>query len=139
MRIRYFSTLPEEARAIRAAVFIDEQGFTDDVDEMDDYATHAVLYKEDRPVAACRFFEIPEGKGRFRIGHIAVMKEYRKRGYGSTLVSLVESEIKERGGEELVLHAQCQAAGFYEKLGYCCSGEIEPGERFSHVWMIKRL
>lgn len=42
--IKLFSTgLPEDAKQIRTAVFVDEQGFHEEFDETDDISIHAVL------------------------------------------------------------------------------------------------
>ena len=46
---------------------------------------------------------------------------------------------KEKGAEEMMLHAQCQAKGFYEKAGYRAYGEIEDDQGCPHIWMRKYL
>ena len=38
------------------AVFIKEQGFKDEFDEIDDFAKHVLLFDGDIPVGTCRFF-----------------------------------------------------------------------------------
>ena len=42
--VRFFGTLPAEARAIREDVFMREQGFAGEFDDIDGRAVHAVLY-----------------------------------------------------------------------------------------------
>ena len=52
---RIFDRLPLEAVRIRTEVFIDEQGFKDEFDEIDDTAIHLVLYNNDKePTDTCR-------------------------------------------------------------------------------------
>ena len=46
MEIKFYNALPEEAAAIRTEVFIEEQGFKNELDDMDSCAEHlgAVAY-----------------------------------------------------------------------------------------------
>lgn len=46
MFIKIYDEIPEEAKTIREAVFIKEQGFKDEFDEIDDVAKHVLLLKE---------------------------------------------------------------------------------------------
>ena len=56
MFIKLYDEIPEEAKTIREAVFIKEQGFKDEFDEIDDVAKHVLLFDGDIPVGTCRFF-----------------------------------------------------------------------------------
>lgn len=42
----------EDAFEIRRRVFMEEQGYTDEFDDIDDTCIHIVLYKEGEPAAA---------------------------------------------------------------------------------------
>ena len=57
------------------------------------------------------------------------------------LTDLAEAErvARERGATSMRLHAQCRAAGFYERAGYEQYGPVELDEHVEHVWMRKRL
>lgn len=46
MYINTYEHLPIEAQKIREIVFMEEQGFHNEFDEIDSYATHLVLYNE---------------------------------------------------------------------------------------------
>lgn len=46
MFIKLYDEIPKEAKTIREAVFIKEQGFKDEFDEIDDVAKHVLLLKE---------------------------------------------------------------------------------------------
>lgn len=131
-------TLPKEAIEIRENVFVHEQGFQEEFDEIDFYAAHIVLYIDNIPAATCRFFESPLLK-EYIIGRIAVLKPYRGQNFGSCLLAEAESEIKRAGGILARLHAQCQAIPFYKKQGYSVYGNIELDENCPHVWMQKKL
>lgn len=138
MNVQIYDTLPEEAAKIRQKVFVEEQGFHNEFDEIDKHAKHIVLYDNHLPVATCRFFE-RETAGNYAIGRLAVIKQYRGKNLGSELLKYAESEIEKSGGKCAFLHAQTRAAKFYEKNGYVQQGEIELDESCPHVWMCKIL
>ncbi len=138
MEIRKFDYLPDDARAIRQAVFVDEQGFEVEFDDTDDKAVHLVGYDNGKPVAVCRFFYDDEHSS-YMIGRIAVVKELRGKHLGEQMVLAAEKFIKEIGGEKASLSAQLRASGFYEKLGYTKSGSEYYDEYCSHVLMSKEL
>ncbi len=138
MYTKLYNTLPEEARKIREEVFIQEQGFKNEFDEIDIHANHLILYDNKRPIATCRFFAhgLPED---YVIGRIAVIKEYRGQNIGTYLLKAAETEIKKIGGKRIFLHAQNKVKNFYEKRGYSSFGKIELDEYCPHVWMSKEI
>ncbi len=138
MEIRRFDYLPDDAMAIRQAVFVDEQGFEVEFDDTDDKAVHLVGYDNGKPAAVCRFFCDDEHSS-YMIGRIAVVKELRGKHLGEQMVLAAEKFIKETGGEKASLSAQLRASGFYEKLGYTKSGSEYYDEYCPHVLMSKEL
>lgn len=136
--IKNFNTLPEDAKYIRTAVFVNEQGFCEEFDTCDNISTHLVLYYDYQPAAVCRFYFDRE-KEQYYIGRLATIKKYRGKGFGAILVKEAERLIKEKGGRSVVLHSQCQAMPFYEKLGYTPFGESDFDEDCPHQWMKKEL
>lgn len=138
MQIKTYTTLPEEARAIRETVFVDEQGFKEEFDEADRTAIHFVLFNGERAIATCRILTTEE-EGTFFIGRIAVLKEYRGKHLGKTIVNAAEEYARKRGGVKIRLHAQCRAVPFYEKIGYESLGKFDCEEDCPHVWMKKML
>lgn len=123
---------------IRNRVFQDEQGFEDEFDEIDENnrAKHMVIYKNGEPIATCRFFKIND---EYKIGRIAVVKEYRGQGIGKMIVRCAEEKVYELGGRELCLSSQVRAQGFYEKIGYVTEGEIYMDQMCPHIKMRKKL
>ncbi len=138
MIIKRFRTLPDEARKLREEVFIKEQGFENEFDELDSTASHLVMYDDDKAVAVCRFF-YSEDKGCCIIGRVAVSKEYRGQKLGAKIMLEAERLIKEDGGTRIGVSAQCQAAKFYESLGYTKASEEYLDEHCPHVFMVKSL
>ncbi len=138
MEIKEYQGLCGDAMLVRKTVFIDEQGFRDEFDEIDKTASHLLAYDGKRPVAVCRFFWSEE-RYTYLIGRLAVIKEYRKNGLGADMLKKAEELIKNRGGKAVELHAQEQATGFYEKQGYSICSQMEYEEHCPHYWMRKSL
>lgn len=159
--LRRYTSAPQEARTIRTAVFIEEQGFEAEFDEIDAYANHIVLFEDGVAQGTCRVFpaiqsspsavesnvaEDPadtNGNAQagtvFIVGRVAVLKNARGKHYGALLMEEAGRLAHDLGGTELHLHSQIQAQGFYEKLGFVAFGPIELDEGVEHIWMKKGL
>nr|WP_314466287.1 GNAT family N-acetyltransferase [uncultured Clostridium sp.] len=136
MTIKEFNYLPEDARTIRSEVFVKEQGFTDEFDDIDDIAVHIVLYDKENPIATCRiYFQIE--RQTYVIGRIAVIKEYRGKNIGAGMLRFAEESIRHKGKESVILSAQVRVAEFYEKQGYQKQGLMYLDEDCPHIWMKK--
>ena len=139
MRVEMFEYLPEYAHEIRKKVFIQEQGFQEEFDDIDKVATHFVVYDDsDKPIATCRVFWNAE-RNSYLLGRLAVLKEFRGKNLGRTIMEAAESYVQEMGGRELQLHAQSRITEFYSRLGYIPFGEEEEEQGCPHTWMKKKL
>lgn len=136
---KIYDYLNPDCIEIRTKVFIEEQGFKEEFDETDGKALHTVVYCGGVPCATGRLFKDENRDSGYRIGRIAVLKPYRGRNLGSKVISLLEEKCREIGGKEIILSAQCRAAGFYEKLGYSRFGEEFLEEYCPHIDMKKTL
>lgn len=134
MVTKVFYKFPKEAKKVREKVFIHEQGFSYDHDEIDNIAIHMVIFDNNTPIAACRVFE-SEKSGIYVLGRLAVQKECRGKGVGSMLVESVKEYVSYIGGKSLILHSQLHAKEFYSKLGFEEYGEIEYEDNCPHIWM----
>ena len=142
-----FSDNKEEAFEIRRKVFIDEQGFKYEFDAIDEDAlmTHVTVYCDNILIGCARIFpsdiepKLDPQPGRWVLGRLAVLPEYRKHGLGSQIMRAAEDEAAKRGAQQIVLHAQCRVQPFYQKLGYEPFGPIEFEEHVEHQWMKKNL
>lgn len=137
MDFKEYGALPREAAEIRREVFVEEQGFQEEFDQTDQRAAHLVLFISGQAAATCRYIEKEEGT--FLVGRIAVRKPFRKRGLGAELLKEAEQRIAAKGGKRLLVHAQTQARGFYEKQGFFPFGEEDEEEGCPHVWMKKEI
>lgn len=138
IEIKVYYKLPEEAILIRKSVFVEEQGFKEEFDSIDNNAVHIVLYDCGKPVATCRFFKDKE-PGTYIIGRIAVMRTHRGQNLGSALLIKANQLIKEAGGRKICLHSQKRVKEFYEKQGYHVFGEEDYDEGCPHIWMCKEI
>ena len=133
----YENNFPNYAREIREDVFMREQGFQNEMDEIDDVAAHFVMFDENEvPVATCRVFW-NEQMDSYTLGRLAVIKKYRGKNIGSAMLKEAEAYVKKKGGKDIVLHSQCRAADFYKKSGFAEFGDIEDEEGCPHIWMRK--
>lgn len=127
----------EDAFLIRREVFMEEQGFQNEFDETDQRCRHIVAYQEGVPVACGRTFLKRDGV--YTIGRVAVRRAYRGKHLGEAVMRFTEEKVRELGGREIELSAQCRAEGFYRKLGYTPEGEIYQDEFCPHITMRKKL
>ena len=131
-----YNSLPPQAKSIRIKIFMEEQGFENEFDEIDQTCKHIVCFDKDKAIGTCRFFK---EDNHYTIGRVAVLMEYRKKHIGTLLVQTAEKEIKSLGGNTIVLHAQERVTLFYEKQGYKQYGEIDYDEGCPHKWMKKEV
>lgn len=138
----YPNTLPPAAMTVRTTVFVEEQGFTDEYDDIDGIAVHFVMYDDKgHPVATCRLFPQsgPNEEKIYFLGRLAVMKGCRGQGLGAEMLRAAEAYAHTLGARELRLHSQVAAEGFYRTVGYEAEGDIDDEQGCPHVWMKKRL
>ena len=144
----------EEALALRYEVFCDEQQVPRELerDEEDALALHVVVrdpagrvcatgralrMREDHAQVA---LDAPARAGDVvRLGRMAVRRDYRGKGVGAIVLRFLEDAARQAGLAHAVLHAQCQAQGFYARLGYAPSGEVFEEAGIEHVTMTRRL
>ncbi|HET7833859.1 MAG TPA: GNAT family N-acetyltransferase [Gallionella sp.] len=109
-------------RAIRAAVFIREQGVPEELewDGLDEMCRHALALSSTGSAIGCGRM-LADG----HIGRIAVLPEWRKRKVGTAIVEALLDFARINGYRQVELDAQTYAVPFYRTLGF-----IEEGEEF---------
>ena len=136
MQYKKFIGLNNDIIGIRTAIFVEEQGFKDEFDEIDKTCSHIVLYDNEKPIATCRYFS---QNGVYHIGRVAIIKEYRGKHLGNEIMRIAEQEIKNEGGKNIEVSAQYRVKEFYKKLGYKEIGDIFYDEYCKHITMVKEL
>lgn len=133
--IQSFNKLPQCALDIRITVFVTEQGFVDEIDEIDSIATHFVAFDGDKAIATCRIFDNEDGG--CILGRLAVLKNYRGKGIGQMLLDYVCDYAKENAVSCIRLHSQYTAREFYKKCGFSECSQIDYEQGCKHIWMNK--
>ena len=136
MEIRSYHSLPQEAVLVRTKVFVEEQGFKNEFDEVDGSALHLVAFEDGAPIGTCRLFSSDE-RGCLVLGRLAVLKAGRGKGVGQALVRACEQRALEQGKHRIERLAQVRAQGFYEKLGFRALDKRCDDEGCPLVWMRK--
>jgi predicted GNAT family N-acyltransferase len=124
------------ARPVREKVFIEEQQVPRELewDEWDERSEHAVACDlKGRAIGTARL--LPDG----RIGRMAVLGEWRRRGVGAALMEAMLDLARRRGMPLALLHAQTQAAGFYRRFGFSERGGEFLEADIPHVEMTLEL
>ena len=138
MIIQILDYITDDIKQIRIDVFMKEQGFEDEFDEIDEIAKFVLLYIDGKPVGTCRYLPSNE-EGNAHIGRMAVRKLYRGQHLGTKIMMAAENAIRRDGYKTCSLSAQVQAKPFYESLGYKAEGEEYLDEGCPHVMMRKVL
>jgi len=125
-------------RAIRFAVFVDEQSVPEEIelDERDPVCIHVLAIGDsDMPLGTARI-DFEQGA---KVGRLAVLADHRRAGVGTALMLALHGIASKQGHDCVWCHAQATAVPFYENLGYEAEGDpfLEAGIR--HVRMVKTL
>lgn len=125
-------------RALRRAVFIEEQGVSeaDELDNLDGVAVHLLATVDGSPMGSAR---IVPGKGYGKIGRVCVLAEVRGTGLGAALMRAAVEECRRLGLQTARLGAQTHALGFYEALGFQAIGPVFDDAGIPHREMILSL
>jgi predicted GNAT family N-acyltransferase len=113
----------EKAFEIRRRVFLVEQEVPPDeeFDDDDRRALHVLALAGSEAVGTGRLIFHDDHA---RIGRMAVLAQHRSRGIGRKILEELLRVAAERKVGKIVLHAQVQAIGFYQKLGFQAQGPV---------------
>ena len=153
----------DDAFNVRRRVFMEEQGYTDEFDAIDDDSRciHVTLYVDGELAGCSRIFPEPleyaeapdapqspvssfdegvDSDAVYLLGRVAVLPEFRRRGLASSIVQASERAAHEAGAQLIKLHAQEYVQGLYVKEGYEQIAPVDyEDEGKPHVWMAKKL
>ncbi|MHA6603123.1 GNAT family N-acetyltransferase [Aerococcus urinae] len=118
------SKLYHDALTIRKQVFIEEQGVDPkiEIDDFESLCFHFCLYRNDQALATCRLY--PLNQEDIKMQRVAVLKDYRKLGYGQDLMEACLKFAKDHHYSSCVLDAQVTAIPFYLKLGFKIKSDV---------------
>jgi predicted GNAT family N-acyltransferase len=124
IKIGTHAELIKAADELRRMVFIDEQGVPEDeiFDGLNFKAIHIVVFDGNVPIATARVLNDGDS---WRIGLVAVGKSRRGQHLGKCIMQAAIEHVISNGGKTILLTAQQQVRGFYEKLNFVQCGEVE--------------
>ncbi len=140
VRLGDWAALEPAARAIRSAVFIDEQRIPVEMewDDADAQAVHAVAFNRfGMPIATGRLLQAAPGVA--RIGRMAALAAVRGGGVGRGVLDALLRTAAARGDTEARLHAQISAQAFYARAGFAPAGAVFEEAGIAHIEMSRGL
>jgi len=124
-----------QAYDIRMRVFVQEQGVPAEIelDRDDKRAIHFLVLVSGKPAGTAR---LVKNRGAVKIGRMAVLKPFRRKGVGTTLLRQAIATAKKLHAKKIYLHAQVAVTGFYEKQNFRCVGPIFDEAGIRHRKMV---
>jgi predicted GNAT family N-acyltransferase len=139
-----WQNVKESVEGLRREVFVQEQGIDARLvfDDADAQALHATINNRLGQTIASGRLLLGADNHAGQVGHIGRMAVHRVlRGSNlgrDVLVALLDA-ARLRGNTSVVLHAQCSAQGFYERLGFAPQGERYVEAGIDHINMVMAL
>lgn len=127
------------AEAIREIVFMQELGITGDIvyDGMDRVSWNLVMNLDDSPVGCGRL--TPVDVDTAQISRIAVLKQYRKQGFGDGIVKILLFKAANSGVKTVLAQVSQDLVGFAEGLGFQPEGDPYIKNQIKHYPMRKEI
>lgn len=153
----------DDAFEVRRRVFMDEQGYENEFDAIDDDPSclHITLHVDGELAGCARVFPasveraltpdapcppacvLDEGAAPsevYLLGRVAILPEFRRRGLATAIVQTSDTAACDAGAKVCKLHAQEYVRDLYAKLGYVQISDVDyEDEGQPHLWMAKRL
>ena len=132
--------LEGQAGPLRHAVFVQEQGVSQDIeqDEHDAQAHHVVARNRlGQVVGTGRLLTVDARTG--KIGRMAVMATVRGASVGNTMLQALCERARLLGFNEVRLHAQTPVVGFYRRSGFEVASEPFEEAGIEHLIVRKRM
>ena len=78
----------DDAFFVRANVFVVEQGFKVEFDDLDKVCWHLTVYDHNEPIGAARIYQDTDGV--WQLGRICVLENYRGKKIGNLILNACE-------------------------------------------------
>lgn len=123
---------------IRKKVFVEEQNVPVDleIDGLDPDAEHFIAFLNNKSIGCAR---IRSEKNIAKLERIAIIKEYRNKGFGRTLTDFLIDYCRNNNYKEIRLHSQTYVSDFYEKLGFIPIGDFFYEAGIEHIEMYMKI
>ncbi len=134
--VNKIKTIEEKKLAfeIRKLVFVVEQMVDpqEEYDPEDQISVHFIAFVEKIACGTCRWRF--KSQNIIKLERFAVLKEFRNTGVGMELLKTCLNDLPY--AEQVILHAQIQVIGFYEKIGFKKVGEEFLEANIRHYKMV---
>ena len=138
IKIGSWAELGADAAQVRTEVFVHEQKIPVEMewDEADQAALHVVAYNGlGQAIGTARLLQhSPETA---KVGRMAVKRILRGSSIGRELLQVLVDAARKRGCQEVMLHAQRSAEGFYARTGFRARGEPFEEVSIPHIEMFR--
>ncbi len=132
----------DAARAVRHAVFVQEQSIpeSEEWDEDDAQALHAVAYNlAGLPIATGRLLHAGRLPDQVKLGRMAVLRSSRGVGLGRVVLQGLLAEARALSASQITLHAQLSAMPLYAAEGFVAIGDGFDEVGIPHQAMVLKL
>ena len=128
-------------RNIRIQVFVIEQQipWQWEFDEFDTTATHLIVEMNQQIIGTGRFYPSSNDESIYKLGRMAVLKNFRGLGIGSKILNKFEDIAKSKNISEIYLEAQSDKLNFYLKQNYVPKGDKYIMDGIYHNLMSKTI
>lgn len=125
----------DEVFRIRKEVFQIEQSIDPDLefDKYDKESIHILAKNDNYSVGTGR---LVLNNDEYKIGRIAVLKEYRGNRYGEFIVKVLVDKAFSMSAEYVIVNSQVAVKDFYNKIGFIEEGEIFIEAGIEHIRMV---
>lgn len=142
IRIRWATTAQgvRQAQHVRRRVFCEEQGVSleEELDGLDGEAMHLLaLAGESADAVGTLRLLIVDGVA--KLGRVAVLPRWRRRGIASRMLRLALQRAHRCGCREARLASQLEVTGLYERHGFTVQSDPFEEAGIAHVWMTRAV
>ncbi len=123
-------------KAIRTAVFIQEQGVPEEMewDEHDETCRHALALTTNGEAIGCgRMFN------NGHIGRISVLPAWREKKVGTAIMEALLAYAEAHDYTQVDVDAQTQAVPFYQRFDFVEQGKVFMDAGIPHIKMLRKL
>jgi predicted GNAT family N-acyltransferase len=128
-----------EAFEVRRQVFVQEQGISEDVvfDGHDQGALHVVVKDGQRVIGSARVQFVAGNQA--KLERMAILRPYRGKGIGKEMLLFLDTVLKDRQVQRMIIHAQLEVVPFYKSCGFNEFGLPFREAGIKHIKMRKQL
>lgn len=124
----------EHVMKIRETVFVIGQNVPRDIeiDEFDKVAKHVIVNYKNIPIGCARIRFV---KGKAKLERIAILKEYRGKGFGKIIMNYLINYCKSKKVYGIYMNAQYYLKDYYKKFGFKPIGKTFMEAGIKHIKM----